>query len=130
MKNLPTTHSVDAQGNNNTSIGAFNSFYEGSFLAEHQHPLTIVLHVFGTLAGLAWLVVMPLMGFWYLVVLFPAVHGIPGLIAHRLVERNHAVGDLRVTRKDFPIWWFIAANHRMTWNLVRGRSLSRPVTES
>jgi hypothetical protein len=109
----------------------FHRFYRGAYLSEHQHPLTIALHVFGTLAGLIWLVAMPLIGLWYLVVLFPVVHAAPGLLAHRLVERNAAVGDLRVTRQDFPVWWFIIANHRLCWDLLRGKSLApTPNTES
>ena len=41
------------------------------------------------------------------------------------LERNTAVGDLRVTRTDFPTWWFIAANHRLTWERLQSLSRSR-----
>ncbi|MFM2398098.1 MAG: hypothetical protein RL341_255 [Pseudomonadota bacterium] len=100
----------------------FDTFYRTVFLAEHRHPLNIALHVLGTLGGLAWLVAAPLMGLAWLVLLFPAVHALPGLIGHRLVERDAAVGDVRVTRKDYSPLWFIAANHRMTWALItRGK---------
>jgi hypothetical protein len=102
---------------------SFKQFYTHTFLPEHQQPLNVALRVFGTVAGLVWLVAMPFLGLWYLVLLFPAVHAVPGLIGHRLVERSAAVGDIRVTRKDFPVWWFIVGNHLMTWDLVRGRGL-------
>jgi hypothetical protein len=46
------------------------------------------------------------------------VHAVPGLLGHRLFERNAAVGDLRVTRQDHSPLWFIAANHRMSWELL------------
>ena len=102
----------------------FNTFYKTVFLAEHRHPANIFLHVFGTLAGLAWLVIAPLMGMAWLMLLFPAIHALPGLIGHRLVERNAAVGDVRMTRQDYSPLWFIAANHRMTWSLLTRGSLS------
>jgi hypothetical protein len=97
---------------------SFKHFYEQHFLAEHQHPLNITLHVAGTLAGLAF-VAWVLLGLplWWLL-LFPVVHALPGLIGHRLVERNAAVGDVRVTRTDFSPLWFIAANHVLTWRLL------------
>jgi hypothetical protein len=100
---------------------SFWQFYERTFLEEHRHPVTMVTHVFGTLAGLAFLAAIVASGAWYLAVLFPVVHGVPGLVGHRLVERNLAVGDLRVTRTDYPIPWFILANHVMTFEIVTGR---------
>jgi hypothetical protein len=47
------------------------------------------------------------------------VHAVPGLIGHRWLERNVAVGDARWRRTDFPGWWFIVANHRMTAERLR-----------
>ncbi len=100
---------------------SFPDFYAGPYREEHQHPVTIALHIAGTLSGLALLVasatvIAPL---WAL--LFPVVHVLPGLIGHRLFERNDGVGDLRLTRTDFPLIWFVAANHRMVWDFVRAR---------
>jgi hypothetical protein len=103
----------------------FWEFYEGPFLEEHQHPLTVATHVFGTLAGLAFVPAVIATGLWYLALLFPVVHGVPGLLGHRLVERNEAVGDLRVTRTDYPIQWFIFANHVMTFELITRRLARR-----
>ena len=66
---------------------------------------------------------------------FPVVHALPGLIGHRLFERNAAVGDIRVTRKDHPPLWFIAGNHLMTvelllkgfyWRDLRGGATKQP----
>jgi hypothetical protein len=104
----------------------FKTFYAHHFLREHQHPLTVALHVIGTVAGLAYPPLIFLFG-WspWLVLGFPAVHALPGLLAHRLVERNADVGDLRFTRSDFPPHWFIAANHLLTAQLVL-RRLRRP----
>ena len=50
--------------------------------------------------------------------LYPLLHAAPGLLGHRLFERNLAVGDVRVTRSDYSPLWFIIANHRMTWDLL------------
>jgi hypothetical protein len=100
---------------------SFWQFYEGTFLEEHRHPVTVGTHVLGTLAGLAFVAAVVALGAWYLAIAFPVVHGVPGLVGHRVVERNAEVGDLRVTRTDFPIAWFILANHVMTFELVTGR---------
>jgi hypothetical protein len=107
-----------------TSVN-FDTFYKTAFRLEHQHPLNIALHIFGTVAGLVRLVAAPLMGISVLVLLFPVIHALPGLIGHRLVERNAAVGDVRITRKDYSPLWFIAANHRMTWELLTRGKLVR-----
>ena len=99
----------------------FGAFYRDHFLAEHVHPVTIALHVGGTIASAALIVaalsVIPL--WWAL--LYPVVHVVPGLIGHRLFDRNDAVGDIRVLRTDFPLHWFIAANHKMTARVLTFR---------
>ena len=61
----------------------FRAFYTEHYLAEHHHPITIALHVFGTLAGLGLLgaaLAMAISPWWALV--FPLVHAGPGLIGH------------------------------------------------
>ena len=98
---------------------SFGSFYDHHFLAEHQHPANRALHVAGTLVGLAWLPLVLWAGWPWLVLLFPVVHAAPGLLGHRLFERNALVGDVRVLRKDFSPLWFIAANHRLTFDVLR-----------
>ena len=96
----------------------FSSFYHHVFLPEHQQTPNIALHVFGTLASAVFVIAMLIGGMPWLVLLYPVVHAAPGLLGHRYFERSAEVGDLRVTRKDFSPLWFIAGNHRMTWELM------------
>ena len=102
----------------------FDLFYREVFLPEHRHPVNVALHMLGTFAGLAFVPVvlaMPLA--WYpALLLFPLVHAAPGLLGHRLLERNITVGDARWRRRDYPRWWFIVANHRMTFERLTGRT--------
>jgi hypothetical protein len=101
----------------------FAEFYRHHYLPEHRQPANVALHLVGTVAGLAWLAAVPPLGLsfaWWL--LFPVIHAAPGLLGHRLFERNEKVGDLRVLRKDFPAPWFIAANHLLLFDLL-GRAL-------
>lgn len=103
---------------------SFDCFYRDVFLAEHTHWANVALHIAGTLAGLAWLAwtLTQLPGLWKLLgLLFPVVHAAPGLLGHRLFERSLAVGDARWQRTDFPIIWFIAGNHLLTWQTLTGR---------
>ncbi len=113
-----------------TRIG-FKRFYSEVFVPEHQHPVNHGLHVLGTLLGLAylpavWLLLpLPWPARLAALLLFPLVHAAPGLIGHRLFERNAVVGDARWRRQDFSPLWFIAANHVLTlrWfmSVLRGR---------
>jgi hypothetical protein len=97
----------------------FKHFYRQVFLPEHRRPLNVFMHIVGTLLGLAFVAAIVTGAVtWWLAPLFPVVHAVPGLIGHRLFERNAAVGDVRITRKDYPPLWFIAGNHLMCWDLV------------
>jgi hypothetical protein len=97
---------------------SFSIFYRDHFIPEHSHPINVALHVFGTLAGLGLITLsISIIPIWWML-LFPLVHVAPGLIGHRLFDRNEAVGDARVFRTDFPLWWFVVANHRMTASLL------------
>jgi hypothetical protein len=100
---------------------AFREFYRQHYLPEHRHPATVALHVAGTLVSAAWVPAALLSPLPWLALLYPVVHAAPGLLAHRLFERNAEVGDLRITRTDFPKAWFIAANHVLTWRVITGR---------
>lgn len=103
---------------------SFDTFYRDHFLAEHSHPANLALHVAGAV-GSALLVVWALASaqpWWALT--FPIAHVAPGLVGHRLFERSAAVGDLRVGRRDFPLWWFVAGNYRLCFDLVTGRARS------
>ena len=105
-------------GSSPQAIG-FWTFYRDHFQAEHQHPVNRALHIFGTLLGTAF-IPLTLMSPWaWLVVLYPVVHAVPGLVGHRLFERNAQVGDVRVMRKDFSPLWFIAGNHVLTYDAAR-----------
>ena len=99
----------------------FEDFYQRVFLPEHTHPINVALHMLGTFAGLGYIIaVLTLPVHWLPALLgFPVVHAVPGLIGHRWLERNVAVGDARWRRTDFPGWWFIVANHRMTAERLR-----------
>lgn len=103
------------------SGAGFRTFYRERFRAEHRHPVNVALHVTGTLLGIVWVVGSLLAAAPLALLLFPVVHAAPGLLGHRLFERDAAIGDLRVTRTDFPLIWFIAANHVLAWDVVRGR---------
>ncbi len=101
---------------------SFSGFYQQVFLPEHQHAGNVALHLLGTVAGLAFVAaVLVNVRVWWalpLLLLFPLIHALPGLLGHRLWERNAAVGDVRVNRKDYSPLWFIAGNHRMGWDLM------------
>jgi hypothetical protein len=108
----------------------FKEFYEKVFLFEHQNPANVALHVFGTVLGVVFVGTVLVFGNPWLALAFPVVHAVPGLIGHRMFERNSVVGDIRVTRKDYSPLWFIAGNHLMTvelllkgfyWRDLRGR---------
>jgi hypothetical protein len=101
-----------------TQLSRFKGFYKEVFLAEHRNPANVALHVFGTILGVIFVCAVLLLGFPWLALVFPAVHAVPGLIGHRMFERNSAVGDIRVTRKDYSPLWFIAGNHLMTLELL------------
>ncbi len=96
----------------------FSDFYRDTFLPEHTHPANIALHVFGTIISAVFAITVLPTSMPWLVLLYPIVHAAPGLIGHRLFERSAAVGDVRVTRSDYSPVWFIAGNHRMTWDLM------------
>jgi hypothetical protein len=59
-------------------------------------------------------------GEWAWGLLYPVVHAAPGLIGHRLFERNAEVGDVRLDRTDHPLWWFIIGNHLMFLDVLFG----------
>ncbi len=95
----------------------FKNFYNDVFLPEHQNTFTVFFHVLGTLMGLLLfpVTIFLISPFWILS--FPIVHGLPGILAHKFFERNEKVGDLRINRKDYPLLWFIFANHILTYQI-------------
>jgi hypothetical protein len=103
----------------------FDNFYLHHFLAEHRHPANVALHVAGALASAVMVLWAIAAGQPAWIVAFPLVHVLPGLLGHRVFERSAAVGDLRVGRRDFPLWWFIAGNYRLCFELVARRRFPR-----
>ena len=100
---------------------SFSEFYKDHYRADHQHPVNVALHILGTIAGLGLIVLaFTLIPLWW-ALLFPIVHAAPGLIGHRLFDRDDAVGDFRLSRTDFPLYWFIVANHILTAKVLTGR---------
>lgn len=101
-----------------SAAGDFDTFYREHFLGEHRHPGNIALHVFGTITGLLCLVAgLTFVPLWWALLWIP-LNIVPGLIGHRLFERNEAVGDVRLTRTDFPKSWFLLGNHLMAARLI------------
>lgn len=107
---------------------SFSTFYRGAYAADHSHPVNRALHMTGTLAGIG-LLATGLAGAiapWWLLG-FPVVHVAPGLVGHRLFDRNLDLGDVRVIGGDYPNLWFMAANHLMTvtvlWRLLTLRDI-------
>jgi hypothetical protein len=99
----------------------FRLFYVDHFKAEHRHPANVALHLLGVLLSAALVVAAIASGQLWLALAYPVVHAAPGLLGHRLVERSALVGDVRITRDDFPLWWFIIANHLLFAEVVSGR---------
>lgn len=92
---------------------SFRTFYETTYRSDHCHPANLALHILGVFAELgviaASLTVWPL----WTILTFPVAHVAPGLLGHRLFDRDEDLGDVRLTRTDFPLWWFLIANHLM-----------------
>jgi hypothetical protein len=102
-------------------LRTFRTFYRTTYRDDHRHPANLALHVIGVFLGLGVIAASLTVWPWWTIVAFPAAHGVPGLIGHRLFDRNQAVGDIRITRKDHPLWWFIIANHLMAARVLTFR---------
>jgi hypothetical protein len=96
----------------------FKTFYETAYRSDHQHPANLALHIVGVIAGLALLVASVTVWPLWSALAFPVVHVAPGLLGHRLFDRDEALGDVRLTRTDFPLWWFLIANHLMAFRVL------------
>jgi hypothetical protein len=102
-------------------MASFQSFYEDTFLDEHRHPVNVVLHLVGVAAGLALIGMAFGFGQPWAALAWPVAQTLPGLVGHRFFERHDGVGDVRVTRRDFPLWWFVVGNHRLFLEVLLGR---------
>jgi hypothetical protein len=98
--------------------GSFPHFYRETYWEEHNVPINLALHIFGTVAGLVLLIAsVTLISPWWALA-FPLVHVGPGLIGHLFFEREEDVGDARIFHTDVPAWWFMVANHMMTAQMI------------
>ena len=96
----------------------FGRFFSQVFLKEHTHPINVVLHVLGTASSIVLVVYVIAQRRPLALLLWPVLNIVPGLIGHRLFERNSDVGDMRFMRTDYPGMWFLLGNHVMLWELV------------
>ncbi len=92
---------------------SFSQFFATAYRADHRHPVNLALHIIGVFAGIALIIASLTVWPLWTIIGFPLVHVAPGLLGHRLFDRDAAVGDLRLTRTDYPLWWFLVANHLM-----------------
>ena len=95
------------------------------FLPEHQHPINQGLHVVGTIGSTVFAAAALISSRPWLALLYPIVFTVPGLLGHRIFERNMDVGDMRITRKDFPPHWFIIGNYLLSYELLLGKGCER-----
>lgn len=91
----------------------FKTFYKTAYRSDHVHPANLALHCIGVVAGLAVIIASVTIWPLWTAIAFPIVHVAPGLLGHRLFDRDEKIGNMRLMRKDFPLWWFVAANHLM-----------------
>jgi hypothetical protein len=99
----------------------FKEFYATTYRDDHRHPANLALHIVGVIAGIAVLVTSVTVWPIWAALAFPVAHVVPGLIGHRLFDRDEAVGDVRITRTDYPLVWFLVANHMMAVRVLTGR---------
>ena len=100
---------------------SFGEFYATVYRGDHQHPANLALHIVGVIAGLGLIAASMMVWPWWTALGFPIVHVAPGLVGHRLFDRDEALGDVRLTRTDFPLWWFLIANHLMAARVLTFR---------
>lgn len=99
----------------------FLTFYYETFLFEHQNRSNRYFHYFGVYLSLCVIPVCIHFSNPFVLLAYLPIHGVPGLLGHYLFEKNKDVGDLRVNRKDYPIYWFIAANNLMAFQALVGK---------
>jgi len=102
-------------------MSEFKKFYEETFLFEHQNRFNRYFHYLGVYLSLMVFPLALYLSNAFILLAYLPVHGIPGLVGHYLFERNNAVGNVRVDRKDYPISWFILANNWMAAQSLFGK---------
>jgi hypothetical protein len=102
-----------------TSKPTFEDFYTNIFIPEHQNPWNVGFHAVGVFSSLALIGLVAAKKLHPLYLLtYPGVVAVPGLIGHRLFERNEVIGDARFLRKDYPLHYFLIGNYYITWDLI------------
>ena len=96
----------------------FMTFCYETFLFEHQNRMNRLFHYVGVYLSLSVIPVAAYISNPFFLLAYLPLHAIPGLLGHFFFEKNDEVGDLRINRKDYPIYWFIAANNLMAFHLL------------
>lgn len=84
------------------------------YVREHSKPLTRLLHLIGTVFGIALLVFFIARGRWYFFPVFLVVGYAFAWFAHFVVEKN------RPATFKYPFWSFIS-DFKMIWYMLAGR---------
>jgi hypothetical protein len=101
----------------------FRQFYNNIFLPEHSRLANRFLHYLGVYLGLAVISASVIYSNGWLLLAFLPAHVLPGLLGHYFFEQSKTVGHLRVNRNDYPIYWFLAANHLMAFTFPFRRNV-------
>ena len=98
------------------SVPRFDSFQEffPYYLAEHAHPVSRVLHYFGTSLGTAVLVYALATQTWALLLAYPVIGYGCAWIGHFIFEKN------RPATFTYPFWSLIS-DYRMFFLWLSGR---------
>lgn len=94
-------------------FASFGDFWP-HYLREHAQPATRAVHIGGTWAAAAALVLGLLTGPWWLVLVAPVLGYGAAWVAHVLIERN------RPATFTYPAWSLVG-DLRMAWLAATGR---------
>lgn len=103
------------------SLSTFAEFWD-YYLGEHQHPVNQLLHVIGTVSGVACIALTVVDSPWWGLAILPVGYG-SAWLGHIFIERN-----LPATLK-YPLW-SLRADYRLVFRLLMGRPLQSKQTVS
>lgn len=103
-------------------VPTFTEFWD-HYLDEHQHPLNQLLHVIGTVSGIACIALTVADSLWWGLAILPVGYG-SAWLGHIFIERN-----LPATLK-YPLW-SLRADYRLVFRLLMGLPLQskQPIPE-